>query len=159
MTFETLRFRSILVGTDGSSTASTAVGHAIGLARDAGARLVIVSAFQAAQPARTAGDRTVGDSLIAPEDVQFSMHPKEYAVAVLDSLAADARAAGISDVATVARPGGAADVLLQVADEQGCDLIVVGNQGMSSARRLRDGSVPNSVSHGAGCSVLIVNTG
>jgi nucleotide-binding universal stress UspA family protein len=37
------------------------------------------------------------------------------------------------------------------------ELIVVGNRGMTGARRLL-GSVPNSVAHRAPCSVLIVHT-
>jgi nucleotide-binding universal stress UspA family protein len=37
------------------------------------------------------------------------------------------------------------------------DLIVVGNKGMKGVRRVL-GSVPNSVAHGAHCSVLIVDT-
>jgi nucleotide-binding universal stress UspA family protein len=151
-------FRSILVGTDGSPTAATAVHHAISLAEDADARLVIAAAFQTAQPQRTAGDRTAGDSLTAPEDIRFTMDPEEYARAVLETCAEDARTAGVTDVVTVARMGGAADVLLDVAEEQECDLIVVGNKGMTGARRLLVGSVPNNVSHGAACSVMIVRT-
>jgi nucleotide-binding universal stress UspA family protein len=151
-------FRSILVGTDGSPTAATAVHHAIGLAQDADAKLVIVAAYQAAQPQRTAADRSAGDSLIAPEDIQFTMDPEEYAQAVLDTCAEDAKAAGVSEIATFARLGGAADALLDVAAEQECDLIVVGNKGMTGARRLLVSSVPNNVSHGAACSVLIVRT-
>ena len=54
-------------------------------------------------------------------------------------------------------PGDPADVLLMVADEIKADLIVVGNKGMHGARRIL-GSVPNSVAHGADCSVLIVDT-
>ena len=53
--------------------------------------------------------------------------------------------------------GDPADNLLTVADEVHADLIVVGNKGMHGARRIL-GSVPNSVAHGAGCSVLIVDT-
>ena len=54
-----------------------------------------------------------------------------------------------------ARQGDPADVLCAVAGEQGADVLVVGSKGMD--RRLR-GSVPNTVSHKAPCSVLIVKT-
>jgi nucleotide-binding universal stress UspA family protein len=53
--------------------------------------------------------------------------------------------------------GDPADVLIAKADELGADLIVVGNKGMKGVRRVL-GSVPNSVAHGAACSVLIVDT-
>ena len=47
---------------------------------------------------------------------------------------------------------------LDVAEEQGAELIVVGNKGMTGAKRFLLGSVPNKVSHHAPCSVLIVRT-
>ena len=50
----------------------------------------------------------------------------------------------------------AADAILEVAADVEADLIVVGNQGMH--RRVL-GSIPNTVSHRAGCDVLIVQTG
>ena len=65
---------------------------------------------------------------------------------------------GVSDVETFARQGDAADAILDVAEEQGCDLIVVGNRGMTGAKRFLLGSVPNKISHHAPCSVLIVRT-
>jgi nucleotide-binding universal stress UspA family protein len=47
--------------------------------------------------------------------------------------------------------------LVQIADEQDAQMIVVGNRGMTGARRVL-GSVPNRVSHHAHCDVLIVTT-
>jgi nucleotide-binding universal stress UspA family protein len=151
-------FSSILVGTDGSPSASVAVDHAIDLAHDAGARLILVAAFQPLQPQRSAGDRAPGDSLTAPEDIQFTMGPDEYAQAVLETAAQDAKAAGVANVATYVRQGDPASAILDVAEEQGADLIVVGNKGMTGARRFLVSSVPNNVSHNAPCSVLIVRT-
>ena len=62
------------------------------------------------------------------------------------------------EVETFARQGDAADAILDVAEEQRSDLIVVGNRGMTGAKRFLLGSVPNKVSHHAPCSVLIVRT-
>jgi nucleotide-binding universal stress UspA family protein len=38
------------------------------------------------------------------------------------------------------------------------DLLVLGNRGMTGARRFVLGSVPNKVSHHCPCSLLIVDT-
>ena len=57
--------------------------------------------------------------------------------------------------ASEARSGDPADVLCEIAEDQGADVLVVGNKGM---RRRILGSVPNSVSHKAPCSVVIVKT-
>jgi nucleotide-binding universal stress UspA family protein len=42
-----------------------------------------------------------------------------------------------------------ADCILDVAEERGSDLIVIGNKGMTGAERFLLGSVPNKVSHHA----------
>ena len=57
-----------------------------------------------------------------------------------------------------AREGDPADAILDVAEETNADLIVVGNKGMTGAKRFLLGSVPNKVSHHAPCSVLIIRT-
>ena len=67
------------------------------------------------------------------------------------------RGAG-AEVRTHARQGDPADALLDVAEELGADVIVVGNKGMTGAKRFLLGSVPNKVSHHAPCSVLIIRT-
>ena len=68
-----------------------------------------------------------------------------------------AEAAGV-DAETLARQGDPADAILDVAEEKRADLIVVGNKGMTGAKRFLLGSVPNKVCHHAPCSVLIIRT-
>jgi nucleotide-binding universal stress UspA family protein len=145
--------RSILVGTDGSATASIAVTQAIDLARAVGARLQIVSAYEPV----TAGPLGIG-RLHAAGEVQWPVPPRENALPVLDAAREEALAAGVADVETFPRVGDAADAILDVAEEQGTDLIIVGHKGMTGATRFLLGSVPNKVSHHAPCSVLIVRT-
>jgi nucleotide-binding universal stress UspA family protein len=53
--------------------------------------------------------------------------------------------------------GDPADVIIETANKIDADLIVVGNRGMRGARRAL-GSVPNTVAHGANCSVAIIDT-
>ena len=53
--------------------------------------------------------------------------------------------------------GSPAEVLTELAGKVDADLIVVGSKGMQGSHRLI-GSIPNSVAHGAPCSVLIVKT-
>jgi nucleotide-binding universal stress UspA family protein len=56
------------------------------------------------------------------------------------------------------REGDPADAILVVAEEVNADLIVVGNKGMTGARRFLLGSVPNKISHHAQSGVYIVRT-
>ena len=81
------------------------------------------------------------------------INPREDVDATLRGAAEAAREGGV-EAETYARQGDPADAILDVAEEQGADLIVVGNKGMTGARRFLLGSVPNRVSHHAPCSVL-----
>lgn len=146
-------FASILVGTDGSDTATSAVRYAIDLARELGARLQIVSAYEPVSPHRLRSER-----IEVPQDLQWMVNPREDVLAMLEAAGEDARIAGVQQVETFARQGDAADAIIDVAEEQRSDLIVVGNRGMTGAKRFLLGSVPNKVSHHAPCSVLIVRT-
>jgi nucleotide-binding universal stress UspA family protein len=145
-------FGSIVVGTDGSDTATQAVRQAIELARAVGARIELVSAYEPVSDARLRDE-----SVVVPKDLHWMINPRADVLATLDEAAREIRAAGI-DVEVFARQGDPADAILDVAEERGSDLIVVGNKGMTGAKRFLLGSVPNKVSHHAPCSVLIIRT-
>jgi nucleotide-binding universal stress UspA family protein len=145
-------FKAIVVGTDGSQTAGEAVRQATELARLAGARVHVVSAYEPVGSARLRDER-----ISIPEDMQWMVNPREDTEAALSAAADGLRQAGV-DVATYARQGDPADAILDVAEEQHADLIVVGNKGMSGAKRFLLGSVPNKVSHHAPCTVMIIRT-
>ncbi len=143
---------SILVGTDGSETAGVAVARAIELARSLVARLQIVSAYEPVPERRLRAER------VPLHNEAWTVHPREAVLELLESAERHARAAGVQQIETFARVGDGADAILDVAEEQRSDLIVVGNKGMTGATRFLLGSVPNKVSHHAPCSVLIVRT-
>ncbi len=141
----------IVVGTDGSDTATDAVRHAVELAKATGAKLEIVSAY-ASGPSGPSGE-----SVEIPGDVQHQTGPRAEVNMILDAAAGEAEKAEV-DVHTHPREGDPADALLDVAEEVNADLIVVGNKGMTGAKRFLLGSVPNKVSHHAPCGVYIVRT-
>ena len=145
-------YGSIVVGTDGSDTAGQAVRQAVDLAKDVGAKIDLVSAYEPVSSQRLSEERRE-----APEDLQWTINPREDVDVTLEAAAEVARAAGV-EVTTYARQGDPADAILDVAEEQEADLIVVGNKGMTGAKRFLLGSVPNKVSHHAPCSVLIIRT-
>lgn len=137
-------FARILVGTDGSDSASTAVAHAAELAKVAGAELIVMHAYP--PPRSDVGGPFGGDAYPGHE--------------IGKSILADAekRFAGDATVRTVLREGSAAEAIIDVAEEEKVDLIVVGNKGMTGAKRFLLGSVPNHVAHHAPCTVLIAHT-
>jgi nucleotide-binding universal stress UspA family protein len=152
ITEEGLMFKSIVVGTDGSETAGEAVRQAVGLAKAVGATVELVSAYEPVPAQRLREERRE-----APEDLQWAINPREDVDVTLEAAAAIAREAGVP-VNVYPRQGDPADAILDVAEERDADLVVVGNKGMTGARRFLLGSVPNKVSHHAPCSVLIIRT-
>jgi nucleotide-binding universal stress UspA family protein len=145
-------FQSIVVGTDGSETAGEAVREAIELAKAVGGSIELVSAFEPVP-----NQRLKEEARQVPDDLQWMVNPREDVEATLRAAAERVQTAGLT-VNTYAREGDPADAILDVAEERGADLIVVGNKGMTGAKRFLLGSVPNKVSHHAPCSVLIIRT-
>jgi len=145
-------FRSIVVGTDGSETAEQAVDAAIELAGLSGATLELVSAYEPVsnQPLRQ-------EAREVPAGMEWVVHHRAEVDATLRDGLERAVAAGVT-AREHAREGDAADAILDVAEELGADLIVVGNKGMTGAKRFMLGSVPNKVSHHAPCAVMIIRT-
>jgi nucleotide-binding universal stress UspA family protein len=136
---------TVAVGTDGSATAEEAVRQAADIARRYGAKLVLLSAFSSR-----------GTHTDAEQDIerQWSSNPSTRLATILERTEAKLRNEGI-DCKTMTDEGDAGDVLVRLASECGADMLVIGNKGMK--RRVL-GSVPNTVAHKAGCSVMVVKT-
>jgi nucleotide-binding universal stress UspA family protein len=143
---------SIVVGTDGSETARKAVREAVDLAKQLGARVDIVSAYEP-----VSNQRLREEARQVPADMEWMVNPREDVEATLREAAEEFEDSGVK-IEVYPREGDPADAILDVAEERGSDLIVVGNKGMTGAKRFLLGSVPNKVSHHAPCSVLIVRT-
>jgi nucleotide-binding universal stress UspA family protein len=136
---------TVAVGTDGSATADEAVRQAAEIARRFDAKLVLLSAFQDSKRSR-GGDKDV--------ELQWASNSAARVTTILERLESDMGKAGI-ECETRAEAGDPAAVLIRLAAECGADLLVIGNKGMK--RRVL-GSVPNTVTHEADCSVLVVKT-
>ena len=145
-------FSSIVVGTDGSPTAQEAVRQAAQLAKSVNAKIFIVSAFEPVSEGRLREELQQ-----VPEDMQWLVNPREDVEDALEEGAESLQGDGLV-VETIARQGDPADAILDVAEEKSADLIVVGNKGMTGAKRFLLGSVPNKISHHAPCSVMIIRT-
>lgn len=119
-------YKKILVGTDGSATASDAAKKAIEL----------------------------GEALSAEVTLGFIGAPRMGEI-VLKGTQDRLKA---KEVQTIQIEGNPAEMICEVAEKEGFNLILVGNKGMSSAKRFLLGSVPNTISHYAPCDVLIART-
>jgi nucleotide-binding universal stress UspA family protein len=140
---------TVAVGTDGSATAKKAVIAALDLAERYGARIVFVSSYAPVDEVRLRHEKRD-----APVEVQWTINPEEDVDATLRECEELADERGLSWTSEAAQ-GDPANVLVRLAERHEADVLVIGNRGM---RRRVLGSVPNSVTHQANCTVYLVKT-
>ena len=145
-------YETVLVGTDGSESSFRAVDRAALVARDAGARLLLLTAFHP----MTAREI---------QDAQRALGPEAYKVTgsgpaedVLKDAEDRARKVGAKTIERLALEGDPVDLLARTAAERSVDLLVVGNRGLNTLTGRLLGSVPANITHKAGCDVLVVHT-
>jgi nucleotide-binding universal stress UspA family protein len=138
-------YSTIVVGTDGSDTATAAVQRAEALAEMTRGELVILHAIRLSAVGDFSGGVAVPDPVVLMEEGKELLARAEKGIH------------GKIPVRTVVRRGDPARSLIDTAKKEQADLLVVGSRGMQGARRIL-GSVPNAVAHGAPCDVLIVHT-
>ena len=144
-------YQRVLVGTDGSASSFRAVDRAAAIARDAGAQLLIVTAYK---PASQREQLEAADQL---KDAAYKVAGSAPAEDVLRDAVGRVGGDGL-DIDTVAVQGEPVDALIKLAEERQVDLIVVGNRGMGSLTGRLLGSVPSVAAHRSPCDILIVAT-
>jgi nucleotide-binding universal stress UspA family protein len=137
---------TVAVGTDGSATASKAVEAAAEIAQRFDAKVVLLSATSDSRHAVTPDRQS--------EELQWASNPESRMREILYRTEQDLLDRKI-DCTSMIEEGDPADVLIRLAEVCNADLLVIGNRGMH--RRVL-GSVPNSVTHKATCSVYVVKT-
>ena len=140
-------YTNLLFPTDGSDTATTAIqdGFALATAWNATVHLLHV-----AEPTNTVFyDSTPS----AVEEVDVALH--EAAEAAIGTFAEAARDRGL-DVETAVRRGVAAEEIVQYADENDVDLVVMSTRGVTGLDRMFLGSVTERVIGAADVPVLVV---
>ncbi|MEK6229532.1 MAG: universal stress protein [Actinomycetota bacterium] len=141
--------RSIVVGTDGSPSAEAALSRAVEVAKGTGARVHVVTAYP---DVRSSRETITSSARAEPIDL------REVAEGVLARAARKMEGEGV-EVETHAREGEPAPVIIDLAQEQDADLIVVGARGLTGLERFLLGSVSSKLSHHAPTSVMVVRDG
>jgi ubiquinone biosynthesis protein len=133
----------VMVGTDRSETAERAVRWAATFADAFGAELHIVQVIVAENPGGT----------------QYGAAEATRASGAGDDLRVYAeQIAGDRGHAHVVIHDDPAMAIVEAAEDEAIDVLVVGNAGMAGRKEFLLGNVPNRISHNARCTVIIVNT-
>ena len=141
-----IMYKKILVPTDGSEFAKKAQKHALFLASVSGAEIIAVSVTE---------NNFVNGLPLDDEVYQLNQILKERSEENLKEF--DKLNKEDIKIAHVVREGSPARVILEVAEEEDVDLIVMGSSGKSGFDRFIMGSVADKVVNSAKCAVLVVH--
>jgi nucleotide-binding universal stress UspA family protein len=148
-------YKLVAVGTDGSSSATSAVTRAAQIAADAGAKLLIVCAYERSG---RSNDRDRAEAERALGDEAYKIIGANPAEEKLRDARDVARRAGADEVNTVTVEGEPVQAICDKVELHHADLVVVGNKGLASFAGRLLGSVPAEVSRRSPTDVLIVHT-
>ena len=141
-----IMYKKILVPTDGSEFAKKAQRHALFLAKVSGAEIVAVSVTE---------NNFVNGLPLDDEIYQLNQVLNERSEENLKDF--DKLNEDDVKINHVIREGSPAKVILEVANEEQVDLIVMGSSGKSGFDRFIMGSVADKVVNSAKCAVLVVH--
>lgn len=143
-------YRKILVPLDGSATAARGLEEAVALARSTGASLAllhVIDAFPVTMEVATAS---------AWEALMDGL--RQHGQGLLDQAEQAARTHGVATTSMLVEfpAGRVADVIVEQAQAQGCDLVVMGTHGRRGFRHALMGSDAERVLHISPLPVLVV---
>ena len=137
-------FRKILVAVDGSQHARAALDLAVDLAQRYQASLCVLHAFP-----------HVSDLLGTPHYESLLAARSMIGQQLLESAQTQVGDAVVVETQLIEGPP--APAILRVAEEDGCDLIVIGSRGRGQIAGILLGSVSSTVAQRAHCPVLIAH--
>jgi len=138
----------ILVPVDGSKYSTEGVRVALDYAKTKGANITIMTVT----PFVSGLDLEIS----AKELESLTEKMNQRAEEVLESAQGILKAEGVSSKTILSSAVSAADEILNTAEKDGADLIIIGNRGLgSAATRFLMGSVASKVATHAPCSVYI----
>lgn len=157
-------FKNILVATDGSEMGARAVSLASDMSLAYGARLMVLHVLD---PKGDGPDwmRHSGSQVVDPYGPNVNLAQKvlgyrkiamEVAQGLVHSAQEAARRYGVAKVETMVETGKPAECILEAAEREHADVIVMGSHGYSDLKGLIVGSVSHKVAHDADCACIAI---
>lgn len=144
-------YRHILIATDGSELARKGVDHGLSLAKNLGARVVVVTATEAL-PIYAGDGWAVGPA----ELERYDADQAKFAESLFEPIRESAARLGVPCETRHVSGRRPADAILDVAEEEGCSLIVMASHGRRGLGRLLLGSQAQEVTTRSPVPVLVV---
>ena len=140
-------YTNVLVALDFSPIAEKVIARAKNMAEQLQAKLMLVHVFEYIPPIEPVGDMMLG--------IDWGINEQELMDLAKERFAQLAEGQGVADCERHVIVGNARIEIARYAEEQGCDLIIIGSHGRSGLARLL-GSTANAALHHAHCDVLAV---
>lgn len=141
-------YKKILLPTDGSKYSQKAEKHAIFLAEKTGAEILALSVIENNFSIGLPDDTVDEINQLLKEETKENLGKVNDLKDQLDDNV---------KITSLIKEGSPAAAILDVAEEENVDLIVIGSSGKSGFDRFLMGSVATKVVKSAKCSVLVVN--
>lgn len=142
-------FKHILIPTDGSPLAQIAIDSGFALAKDAGAKVTVITV---AEPFHIVAADAENIAIITEQE---ETHIRDEAEHVLKDTQARARTLGLECDALFARATKAHEAIIEAANQNGCDLIAMASHGRKGVRAMVLGSVTSKVLSNSNIPVLV----
>jgi nucleotide-binding universal stress UspA family protein len=149
-------FQKILVGIDGSDKSLEAADYSITLAKNMGAQLIILNVLET-EPWYY-GEKAYEWASPGELDKVYEIE-KAKIQKILNDIKENAKTVGIESttkILMIPRTDGTIKTILNYAEDEEIDLIVVGTRGRTGIKRMLLGSVASGVITYAHCPVIIV---
>lgn len=146
-------YRHILIATDGSELAGKGVEHGLALASKLQARATVLTV---SEPINTGFDDALGWSAVGTSMPEFQTAREEAARKVLAGASAHAAGVGVDAATLHVADRYAAEAIVEAAEREGCDLIVMASHGRRALGRLLLGSQTSEVLARCGVPVLVI---
>ncbi len=146
-------YRHILIATDGSELAGKGVEHGLALASKLQARATVLTV---SEPINTGFDDALGWSAVGMSMPEFQTAREEAARKVLAAASAQATGIGMDAATLHVADRYAAEAIVEAAEREGCDLIVMASHGRRALGRLLLGSQTSEVLARCGVPVLVI---
>lgn len=141
-----MEFKKILVPVDGSEAAGNALHYAVNMARNHGSSITLISVVDANDLLRETNDVMLTDEFMETLKVEGKEIVAQAAKDIPEEIPHD-------EVTVLGTPN---YLIAKHAEEEGVDLIVMGNSGKGAFSSFVTGSVSQYVIHHVKCPVLIV---
>ncbi|KAF1712204.1 universal stress protein UspA [Pseudoxanthomonas kalamensis DSM 18571] len=146
-------YKHILIATDGSELAQKGVDAGLALAATLGAEVL---ALTVSEPIVTGFDDAMGWATAGATASDFQAAREQEGAAVLQRVQAQAQAAGVALRPRYLPDRYAAEAIIETAQAEGCDLVVMASHGRRGLNRLLLGSQANEVLMRSQVPVLVI---